>query len=538
MNESHERTFSPNISMGSDALAGEATKGGQASAHTLPKSPIPGNRGSRLPREGKKGGGKMRMSDRTLFEAVVNEFENLDDSGDAPSGLKKREDKSSDKKKRKDDKSGSAPTAAASGRPGGSEGSKSPRSKDKPNKAVGEEKTIRMSQKERKRAEIFSRWEKTEALRDRDQKDVLERVERGHERREDRYKRLYEAVTGKGNLAYKTAMALREREAHEDQRRRELHAEWEENVHRPLADQAHDYMNPRNRHMEQGLMGSKSVDFQMPNQKFNMIANVRSDPARKPLVALAREEKFHRLANAVLCGSASAPSLLQGTPGPPHALAPWPSFAAVSTPSRVINFTPEKLGLKADWNTGVVSYVHEGLQAHAKGVKPGWTIQAIDGHPYAVHLLDSRISGSSAYKVTFAETQAQSMVQKSSTRPVFEPTGWGQREIQGSMFGHFAQVCEHGPGFKRSVRSGTDAHRPDVSDGVLVAGSRRSRVHGMGDIGTLRGDLASLGESAQHKTMVGSSCGAPGQDHYAFETGSRVTDLEFPLGKKMFKEFH
>jgi len=112
----------------------------------------------------------MRMSDRTLFEAVVSEFENLDDgNGDAPSGLKK--DKAASDKKRTDDKSGSAPTAAASGRPGGSEGSK-----DKTSKAVSEEKTIRMSQKERKRAEIFSRWEKTEALRDRDQKDVLERV--------------------------------------------------------------------------------------------------------------------------------------------------------------------------------------------------------------------------------------------------------------------------------------------------------------------------------------------------------------------------
>ena len=42
------------------------------------------------------------------------------------------------------------------------------------------------------------------------------------------------------------------------------------------------------------------------------------------------------------------------------------------------------------------------------------------------------------------------------------------------------------------------------------------------------------GESQQYKLDAGESCGAPCQNHYDFSTGQKVTDNEFPLGKRVF----
>merc|ERR550514_1538723 len=136
---------------------------------------------------------------------------------------------------------------------------------------------------------------------------MLERLDRERELREARFKRLLENVTGRDGLAYQTAMSLREREAHEVARRTELHQEWDEKVFQPLSSQAYDHLNPRNRAIEQSITGEKSVSFSLPGERRKLVANVRHDPARKPVVETAREERFHQAALTVLQHSQSAP---------------------------------------------------------------------------------------------------------------------------------------------------------------------------------------------------------------------------------------
>jgi len=303
----------------------------------------------------------------------------------------------------------------------------------------------RLTPEERKRAEIMSKMSKVEAQRQRDQKDMLEVVEKRHDRRADRFKRLLENVTGRDNLAYRTAMALRERQDHEDKRRRELHTNWDEQVFQPIAVQAYEHMNPPNRAVKQMLHGSKSVGFQLPESKKTLIANVDGDPNRKPVIEMAKENAFHQAAGAVLGKSASAPDL-----------------------------------------------------------------RMIAGH----------------------------VVPRARSRPTMEPELWSQMKLQGTLFGHFAQIAEQGFDFKRARRGGSNVHIPDESDGVDAVGKRNTRAFGRHDLGILKGTTAAQGESFNHRTEWGAASGAPTQDHFTYETGVRVTDIEFPLGKRMFAEFH
>jgi hypothetical protein len=303
----------------------------------------------------------------------------------------------------------------------------------------------RLTPEERKRAEIMSKLGKVEAQRQRDQKDMLEVVEKRHDRRAERFNRLLENVTGRDNLAYRTAMALRERQDHEDKRKRELHANWDEQVYQPIAMQAYEHMNPPNRVIKQMLHGSKSVNFTLPDAKKTLVANVDGDPNRKPVIEMAKENAFHQAASAVLGQSRSAPAL---------------------------------------------------------------------------GMMEGRV------------------VPRARSRPTMEPSLWSQEHLQGTLFGHFAQIAEHGVGFKRSRRGGTDIHIPDESDGVDAVGKRNSRANGRNDLGILKGDTAAAGESSAFKMEWGAASGAPTQDHYTYETGVRVTDIEFPLGKRMFAAFH
>jgi hypothetical protein len=303
--------------------------------------------------------------------------------------------------------------------------------------------------------EISSKWQKLEAMRGRDHKIVVERVERGRERRDERFGRLLREVTGQDNLAYKTALALRERDDHEEKRKRELHLEWDDKVYQPLADQIHTMLHPGSRADEQKLQGTKSVGFLLPDEPQLVRVNVHGDPARKSVVDHARENTFHGVAGTVLTGTRSLPDLCRQT--------------------------------------------HSGC-ATANGKR--------------------------------------SIIQLARSRAVLEPEEWAQSRLQGTMFGHFAQVAEHGPCFKRAQRGGTNAHLHDVSDDVLASGTRKSRALGPGDVGILRGDTAARGETSNCKTVHGCSSAAPAQDHFTYETGPQITALEFPLGKKMFPGFH
>jgi len=303
----------------------------------------------------------------------------------------------------------------------------------------------RLTPEERKRAEIMSKLNKVESQRQRDLKEMAEVVEKRHERRHDRFNRILENVTGRDNLAYRTAMALRERQDHEDKRRRELHQNWDEQVFQPIATQAYEHMNPTNRAVKQMLQGSKSVGFILPDSKKTLVANVDGDPNRKPVIELAKENAFHQAANAVLGRSSSAPSL---------------------------------------------------------------------------------------------QVMAGQVVPRARSRPTMEPELWSQGRLQGTLFGHFAQIAEQGANFKRSRRGGTGVHIHDESDGVEALGKRNTRSFGRNDLGILKGDTAAQGECSAHRTHWGAAQGAPAQDHFTYEQGVRVTDIEFPLGKRMFPVFH
>mmetsp|Transcript_33228 Transcript_33228/g.72429 ORF Transcript_33228/g.72429 Transcript_33228/m.72429 type:complete len:249 (-) Transcript_33228:66-812(-) len=128
---------------------------------------------------------------------------------------------------------------------------------------------------------------------------------------------------------------------------------------------------------------------------------------------------------------------------------------------------------------------------------------------------------------------------RARSRPVLEPTAWGQEEWRGTRYAH--QV-EQGPGARMGRRNGPgEIFLPDDADGIAAAGTKTRRVGPStvvhGDTGLLRGDLATRGEAAQQWSRLGASSGAPGQDHYTYETGSRVTDLEFPVGKRLFAQW-
>lgn len=402
-----------------------------------------------MPREGPvRGGGAMKTHDPVLHATLINDLDVELPAGplsslDNPRRSSAHAGPTAQRKKGAGKGGETGPSAGVST-------SDSPRSSTNyVDKGKGKDKP-RLSPEERKRMEIFSKWEKTEALRERDHKEIVEHVDKQHDMRDARFKRLLEAVTGRDNLAYKTAIALREREQHAEQRRRDLYSAWDETVYQPIATQAYLHLNPPNRAMEQKLAGSKSVNFRLPQQVFTLVANVHQDPARKPVVDVARENSFHQAASSVLRTSQSAPNI----------------------------------------------HAQGGQRRPAQGT----------------------------------------VVPRAMSRPVLEPMNWGQVNIQGSMYGHFAQVAEHGEGFKRGRKGGTDAFVPDDADGVIPSGTRHSRIMGYHDVGVLRGETAVQGESSNFKAHHGMSHGAPMQDHFLYEVGKNVTNLEFPLGKRIFPE--
>lgn len=140
--------------------------------------------------------------------------------------------------------------------------------------------------------------------------------------------------------------------------------------------------------------------------------------------------------------------------------------------------------------------------------------------------------------VRSASQDTGNLPDRARSRPVLEPTDWGQLRLQATGCGHMAQVAEvGGEAFKTSRRFGHNAFVPDESDLIPTAGKRRTRW-AWNDLGILKGDQAHRGQADAFKTPEGQSNGAPMQDHFQYETGTRVTDNEFPLGKKMYPHMH
>mmetsp|Transcript_153162 Transcript_153162/g.491147 ORF Transcript_153162/g.491147 Transcript_153162/m.491147 type:complete len:382 (-) Transcript_153162:117-1262(-) len=137
------------------------------------------------------------------------------------------------------------------------------------------------------------------------------------------------------------------------------------------------------------------------------------------------------------------------------------------------------------------------------------------------------------------EALAEQMANRETSRPVLPIDKWDQRQLYASRIGSFLQACnaqdEGAPGFFSTRRMGADAHRLDESDGMPVAGKTKHR-HERNLLGMLDGNVAKEGESARFKTEHGAGSGAPGQDHYHFERGNSIVEVEFPLGKRCFPE--
>jgi thiol-disulfide isomerase/thioredoxin len=66
-----------------------------------------------------------------------------------------------------------------------------------------------------------------------------------------------------------------------------------------------------------------------------------------------------------------------------------------------VTFRPGRLGITADWDTGVVTQVRSGSQGQQQQVKEGMQAIAIDGGLFSVDILKAKIGGSSEYVVTF-----------------------------------------------------------------------------------------------------------------------------------------
>lgn len=122
------------------------------------------------------------------------------------------------------------------------------------------------------------------------------------------------------------------------------------------------------------------------------------------------------------------------------------------------------------------------------------------------------------------------------SRPILEPTEWGQLSFQATPYAHFAQMVEHQGGYPNKTSIKMSGFAPREDDGVSTAGKRRTKFE-RNNLGALEPG-AMRGEASKVYTSYGGSSGAPSQDHYLYAIGAKVTDIEFPLGKRIFAWKH
>mmetsp|Transcript_62013 Transcript_62013/g.181224 ORF Transcript_62013/g.181224 Transcript_62013/m.181224 type:complete len:362 (-) Transcript_62013:14-1099(-) len=72
---------------------------------------------------------------------------------------------------------------------------------------------------------------------------------------------------------------------------------------------------------------------------------------------------------------------------------------------KVITFQPGKIGIQADWTTGLVEKVEKGLQAERLGVKVDWQFQSIDNDAFNEDLLRAKAGDAKPYIVAFLKKQ-------------------------------------------------------------------------------------------------------------------------------------
>jgi len=122
----------------------------------------------------------------------------------------------------------------------------------------------------------------------------------------------------------------------------------------------------------------------------------------------------------------------------------------------------------------------------------------------------------------------------SQSRPVLEPDLWGM--YGSSVFGRFSELLDPRCTKPSLRRSGRNVHLPlpaQVDGCGEVAGTKHSRLFGHHDMGILQ-SARDRGEAQVFKNEAGASSGAPAQDHFTYETGPEIVNLDFPPGKRVF----
>merc|ERR1712226_1055109 len=71
------------------------------------------------------------------------------------------------------------------------------------------------------------------------------------------------------------------------------------------------------------------------------------------------------------------------------------------TEVKVLTFKPGELGIKADWQTGLITNVEPGKQADRFGVKVGWAMCRLGDRQYTEERFDALLAGNQSYSVTF-----------------------------------------------------------------------------------------------------------------------------------------
>jgi hypothetical protein len=351
------------------------------------------------------------------------------------------------------------------------------------------------SPKEVKTAGYKVKMADAEESRKEDQKLIRERIDKHKQMREQRFERMTENIFSNEKLVMEVAGTLRAKESDDFRRKSGLYNDWSGDVYQPISDQLHDHLNPFNRSLRQSLRGTKSVDFKS-TKGFQATCPLLKDPLKRNLRDFHEEEFFHRTARTVLHKdrhSHSMPDLQRTVPS-----------------------------LSNTWSHGSTNQV-----MRSSSSATNITARPSESSPFYQSKSTSSL---------FSPNQVQ--LRPGRSKPTLEPVLWGQMKLQDTMFGHFAQICEEGPGFKCLIRSGNNVFIPDETDGITAAGKVHTRLGGFNDVGILKGTECSRGESIRYKMPSGASNAAPTQDHYTYDTSTYATNLEFPPGKKVYPHMH
>lgn len=73
---------------------------------------------------------------------------------------------------------------------------------------------------------------------------------------------------------------------------------------------------------------------------------------------------------------------------------------------KVVIFEPGGIGIKANWDSGLITNINPGGQAERLGVKCGWTFSRLEDTQYTEQRFDALLAGSQSFSVTFITGQS------------------------------------------------------------------------------------------------------------------------------------